>query len=153
MSPLTNASIASEICCSTKPPICSTLERKVSSSASNCFDICTCSVIFASPFATRRPTCGLYHGPAASLGYQHNSSVSPRPFVGLHSSWGAQQEQVGWPAGEQAVGHDTGELIDFAFQRRGIDDVQAVDVEDQVSVVGRKPLAQSRAPAQLDHLS
>ena len=43
-SPVVRASTARPICCSTKPPICSTRERSDSSSASNCLDVWVCSV-------------------------------------------------------------------------------------------------------------
>ena len=41
MSPAASASMARMICSSTSPPICSTRERTLSSSASNCLEVCS----------------------------------------------------------------------------------------------------------------
>jgi len=45
-------------------------------------------------------------------------------------------EDVGGTPGEQADGHDAGQLVDLGLQRRRIEDLEVVDVEDQVAVVG-----------------
>src|ERR1700754_1671222 len=46
------------------------------------------------------------------------------------------KQHVGGADGEQSNSHDAGELIQVAFQFRGVGDGELVDVEDVVAVVG-----------------
>jgi hypothetical protein len=63
-----------------------------------------------------------------------------------HPAGLAQQQKVGRPAREQAVGDHAGDVVELGFQARRVEDRQSAAVDDQVAVVGLEALAQLGVP-------
>ena len=63
------------------------------------------------------------------------------------------QSHVGFAVSEQAVGDDAWDLVDFLFQFHWVKDLEVVDVDDLVAVVGNKTFTVDGLAAEFDHLT
>src|SRR5690554_2421529 len=67
----------------------------------------------------------------------------------LHAIAGAQQQQVRRAAGEQAIGDHAHDVVQFFFHLDRAGDIQVVDVDDDVAVVGGYTVPIYRVTAEL----
>src|SRR5450755_195939 len=65
---------------------------------------------------------------------------------------GPDQNDVGAPIGEQAVGDDADNVIDLRFEWYRVEDSHVLDVENDVAVVGDEIFPELRTSAELDQL-
>jgi len=93
--------------------------------------------------------CGFF----PSFARSHRREVAALLGEGFHAFRGTQQQQVGRPRGEQAIGDHADDGVDLHFQGYRVGDVHVVHVQDDVAVVGHNPFTVHRVAAQLHQLA
>ena len=89
------------------------------------------------------------HTPATLSYCCLNQSIAPvlRSSFCNNTILCAKQQNIRRTIGKDTHGNHTGDVIQFTFQRAGLHDLQTLDVENDVAVIGSEPLSQFRYTA------
>jgi len=124
------------ICSSTNPPIFKTRARTASSSASNCFEVC--SVIVGNAETPGEIDLKNYRLQSIDAMLHISFSRTVLTSERTHTVAPCQQGYICTTHGEQSVGHHADNLVDFClhFHRPGY--FHSVHVQDEVAVISRE---------------
>ena len=73
-----------------------------------------------------------------------NNSVS----VLIDAAIFSYQDHIRRPFGKQAIGDNTHDIINFFFHLDGVENIQIVNVQNDIAIIGDKALPVLRLPAQ-----